>query len=184
MVLLLLLPFVIWLKESKYPGKSVKVFEQFDVRLIQGAIAAELLGFLGYSLSWTGSVYILSGIVSSLGIVNGPALQAGLVNHVTSDRSGEVLSACVMLHAAARLFTPTVMNTIYGATVGYFPQTIFILIIALGTIALIVSLFLKPNRTYFPFPLVSKFLMVKLTPSGVMIEYAEVNNNEVVDDTI
>ena len=145
-VLLLLLPFVIWLKETKYPGKSVKVFERFDVRLIQGAIAAELLGFLGYALSWTGSVYILSGIVSSLGIVHGPAIQAGLVNHVTSDRSGEVLSACVMLHAGARLFTPTAINTIYGATVGYFPQTIFILIIALVTIALIISVFLKPNR--------------------------------------
>jgi hypothetical protein len=82
----------------------------FDGRLIQDAIAAELLGFLGYSLSYTGSLYILSVILSSLGIVSGPALQAALVNHASSERSGEALSASEMLYAAARLFTPTAMK--------------------------------------------------------------------------
>jgi hypothetical protein len=103
----------------------------FDVRLIQGAIVAELLGFPGYSLSYTGSLYIISGIVSSLEIVSGPALQAALVNHTSSERSGEALSASEMLHAAARFFTPTAMNSIYGATVGESPQTIFLCVIVI-----------------------------------------------------
>ncbi|KAH8775095.1 hypothetical protein BGZ57DRAFT_927985 [Hyaloscypha finlandica] len=118
----------------------------FDVRLIQDAIAAELLGFLGYSLSYTGSLYILSVILSSLGIVSGPALQAALVNHASSERSGEALSASEMLYAAARLFTPTAMKSIYGATVGEFPQAIFPRVIVVVAGALFISWLLTPNR--------------------------------------
>jgi hypothetical protein len=133
------IPLVIRLRYRNRVNKPAKIFSMFEARLIQGAIAAELLGFLGHSLSYTGSLYILSGIVSSLRIVSGPALQAALVNHASSERSGEALSASEMLHAAARLITPTAMNSIYCATVGEFPQAIFLCAIAIVAGALLIS---------------------------------------------
>ncbi|KZF22941.1 MFS general substrate transporter [Xylona heveae TC161] len=116
-----------------------------ELAIIRFAIVFDVIGYIGYTLVRTGNLFILSAVVASVGGVVSPTLQSALTKHVPSDRTGQLLGATGLLHALARVVAPTVVNLIYGATVGKFPQTVFVCLASLFGLSAILSWFIKPH---------------------------------------
>lgn len=124
--------------------------DQLDLSLIRIAILFDLIGYVGYVTARTGPLFVLSGTIASVGAMGSPTLQAALTNHVPTEKSGQVLGAAGLLHALARVVAPTVFNLIYSVTVAKCPQTVFIALSATFGVALVLSLFIRPNGELFP----------------------------------
>lgn len=118
--------------------------DRIDLSIIRLAIFFDLLGYIGYITARTGSLFILSGTITSLGAMGSPTLQAALTNHVPTDQTGQVLGAMGLLHALARVVAPTIFNLIYSITVAKCPQTVFIALAATFGVALVLSWFIRP----------------------------------------
>lgn len=121
----------------------------FDLSVIRAAIFFDMLGYLGYTLSRSGGMFIVSGIVASIGGVGSPALGSALTKHVPPERTGQLLGATGLLHALARVLGPTVFNGIYYATVGRFRQTVFVCLSATFGLACLVSWFIEPHGEFY-----------------------------------
>ncbi|KAF2715129.1 tetracycline-efflux transporter-like protein [Pleomassaria siparia CBS 279.74] len=119
--------------------------DAFDLSIIRVAILFDMLGFLGYSLSRDGNLFIASGAIASIGGMGSPALGSALTKHVPPDRIGQLLGATGLLHALGRVIGPTVFNGIYAATVGQFRQTVFVMLAATFGLAFICSWFVRPH---------------------------------------
>ena len=118
--------------------------DRLDLSLIRLAIFFDLLGYIGYSTVRTGTLFILSGTITSLGAMGSPTLQAALTNHVPTDQVGQVLGAMGLLHALARVVAPTIFNLIYSVTVAKCPQTVFIALASVFGVAFALSWFIRP----------------------------------------
>lgn len=145
--LVVLLPIVIRLLR----GPKSKVVtrnsgsDNVDLGIIRAAILFDILGYVGYTLVRRGELFILCGAAASLGGIGSPTLQAALTKHVPHDRTGQVLGAVGLLHAAARVVAPTVFSVIYAKTVGKFRQTVFVCLAATFGVALVLSWFIRPH---------------------------------------
>ena len=117
----------------------------FDLSIIRTAIFFDTLGYIGYSLSRVGAVFVLSGAVAALGGVGSPTISSALTEHVPADRTGQLLGAMGLLHALTRVFSPTICNTIYSLTVKTVPQTVFYCLTATFGFAFVLSWFVQPN---------------------------------------
>ena len=117
----------------------------FDLTVIRIAVFFDMLGFLGYTLSRSGPLFTLSGVVASIGGLGSPTLGAALTKHVPADRTGQLLGATGLLHAIARVIGPTVFNGIYYATVGKFRQTVFACLTGTFLVAFFASWFVQPH---------------------------------------
>ena len=157
LVLLLLLPAI----SRIFRGPRSTAIQQhsgsdnLDLSIIRVAIIFDVLGYTGFSTIKTGPLFILSGIVASIGGMGAPTLGAALTKHVPHDRTGQVLGAVGLLHALARVAGPTIFNLIYSLTVGTWPQTVFVCLTGTFGVAFFFSWFIKPHGT---FPASSLFL--------------------------
>lgn len=126
-------------------GNRHRGADMLDISLIRLAILFDLLGYIGYSLAKSGYVMVIAGVVASLAGIGSPSLQSSLTKHIPPDRTGQLLGATGLLHALARVVAPTIFNSIYSATVGKFPQTVFVCLGSVFVIAELLSWFLKPH---------------------------------------
>ena len=117
----------------------------FDLSIVRLGIFFDLLGFIGYGFATSGAMFLVSGIVASLGGIGSPTLQASLTKHVPPDRIGQLLGANGLLHAIARIVGPIIFNTLYSLTVKNFDRAIFMVLIALFSLAFAVSWLVKPG---------------------------------------
>lgn len=117
----------------------------FDLSIIRAAIFIDALGYLGYTLARSGSVFTLSGAIASFGGIGSPTLQSALTKHVPIDRTGQLLGAIGLLHSLARVVAPAVFSAIFAATVGKFNQAVFVCLCATFGLAFIVSWFITPH---------------------------------------
>lgn len=159
-VLLMLLPLI----SRIVRGPKSTVTQQhsgsnnFDLSIIRVAIFFDILGYVGYSIVKTGPLYIISGIVASIGGMSSPTLGVALTKHVPDDRTGQVLGAAGLLHALARVAGPTIFNLIYSLTVATMPQTVFVCLTVTFSIAFVLSWLIKPHGMFSPpHPLFSPF---------------------------
>ncbi|OCL12321.1 tetracycline-efflux transporter-like protein [Glonium stellatum] len=119
--------------------------DNFDLSVIRLAVFFDMLGYLGYALSRSSTLFIVSGAVASVGGIGSPTLGSALTKHVPPDRTGQLLGATGLLHALARIIGPTIFNAIYSATVGNFRQTVFVCLAATFGFAFLCSWFIKPH---------------------------------------
>ncbi|KAF2107220.1 tetracycline-efflux transporter-like protein [Lophiotrema nucula] len=145
--LLVVLPLVTRLVRGKEGTKHQKNSgsDTFDLMIIRFAILFDMLGFLGYSLTRNGNLFIVSGAIAAIGGIGSPALGSALTKHVPPDRVGQLLGATGLLHAIARVVGPTIFNGIYYQTVGKFRQTVFVCLCATFGVAFLCSWFVKPH---------------------------------------
>ncbi|KAK3044359.1 hypothetical protein LTS18_001484, partial [Coniosporium uncinatum] len=80
-----------------------------------------------------------------IGGIGSPTLQSALTKHVPPDKTGQLLGASGLLHALARVVSPTIFNGIYSATVGKFTQTVFVCLTVTFGAAFVVSWMVKPH---------------------------------------
>lgn len=119
--------------------------DNFDLSVIHLAIFFDTLGYLGFALSRSDTLFIVSGVVASVGGIGSPTLGSALTKHVPPDRTGQLLGATGLLHALARIIGPTIFNAIYSATVGKFRQTVFVCLAATFGLAFLCSWFIRPH---------------------------------------
>ena len=128
--------------------KQTSGSDKIDLRIIRTAITFDLLGYIGYASFRTGPLFIMCGAIAAVGGMGSPILQASLTKHVPSDRTGQVLGAMGLLHAAGRVVSPIIFNLIYASTVGKFTQTVFVCLAATFGLAFLFSWFIKPNGKF------------------------------------
>lgn len=122
--------------------------DMFDLSIIRVAVLFDTIGYLGYCLSRSGTMMILSGMVAAIGGIGSPTLQSALTKHVPAEQTGALLGATGLLHALARVVAPTVFNAIYAATVGKFTQTVFVCLTATFGVAFLCSWVVRPHVYY------------------------------------
>ncbi|KAJ5992266.1 hypothetical protein N7451_007990 [Penicillium sp. IBT 35674x] len=146
--LFLILPLVSWLFRTPTPDDGkIRGSDMLDVMIIRISVLFDVLGYIGYTLSKTGTTWLASGIVACLGGMGPPTIQSALTKHVPHDRVGQLLGATGLLHALARVVAPTIFNLIYSLTVGSYPQTVFMLLASVFGAAAFLSFFLRPHVT-------------------------------------
>ncbi|KAK0111573.1 hypothetical protein ONS95_001922 [Cadophora gregata] len=116
-----------------------------DLAIVRVAVVCEIIGFAGYAAARTPALFVLSGIIASLGGVGSPTLQSALTKHVPHDRIGQLLGATGLLHALARVVCPLIFSSIYAGTVGSFPQAVFVVLTGCFVAASVCSWFIRPN---------------------------------------
>ena len=132
--------------------QKVSGCDSIDLGFIRTAIFFDMLGYAGYCVVRTGTLFTLFAAIASVGGMGSPTLQAALTKHVPPDRTGQVLGAMGLLHASARVVAPTIFNLIYAQTVGKFTQAVFVCLGATFGLAFILSWFIRPHGTlYFAF---------------------------------
>jgi len=120
----------------------------FELAVIRAAIAFDALGFLGYALARHGAVFMFAGAVTSVGGMGSPTLQAALTKHVRPDQVGQLLGAMGLLHAVARVVSPSIFNSIYAVTVGRYTQAVFVVLASMFGVAFVVAWFAKPGGEF------------------------------------
>lgn len=145
--LLVALPLITRLIRGKNGTKNQRNSgtDVFDLSIIRLAIFFDMLGYIGYTLSRDGNIFILSGAVAAFGGIGSPAIGSALTKHVPPDQIGQLLGATGLLHAFARVIGPTIFNGIYSATVSNFRQTVFVCLTVTFGAALASSLFVRPH---------------------------------------
>ncbi|KAI1622945.1 MFS transporter [Exophiala viscosa] len=147
--LLLLLPILTRIfrgpTQAQSQSSGHKGADMLDINIIRGSIVFDLLGYIGYALTPSGAIMVISGMVASLGGIGSPTLQSALTKHIPADRTGQVLGASGLLHALARVVAPTIFNLIYRQTVGVYAGTVFICLASVFVVVFAFSWFLRPN---------------------------------------
>lgn len=159
----------------------------FELTIIRIAIFADMMGFLSYAISPTGSLFTLSGAVASIGGTASPTMQAALTKHVPKENVGQLLGAMGLLHSLGRAIGPFVFTGIYAVTVGVFPQAYFLILAACFGMAWVMSWFIRPGGEYFTgmnsTMLLLIFFFVAVTPqkprpAGVDIDYGTIDDRD------
>lgn len=132
-------------RRKNFPSQKNSGSDLFDLSIIRMAVLFDTIGYLGYTLSRSGTMMILSGCVAAIGGVASPTLQSALTKHVPPEQTGQLLGASGLLHALARVVAPTVFNAIYAATVGKFTQAVFLCLTATFGLAFIISWVVQPH---------------------------------------
>lgn len=119
-----------------------------DIACIRLAIFIDLLGYIGYAISNTGGMFLLSALIASIGGIGPPSLQSSLTKHVPASQTGRILGAMGLLHALARVVSPIIFNLIYSATVGNFTQAVFVCLSSVFGVAALLSWFISPSGKF------------------------------------
>lgn len=126
---------------SKEPQKH-RGSDKLDLGIIRVSIVFDLIGYLGYALTPSGAVMIVSGMIASLGGIGPPTLQSSMTKHIPADRTGQVLGASGLLHALARVVAPVIFNLIYSKTVATFAGLVFLCLGSIFVVVFIMSWFI------------------------------------------
>ncbi|CAK7220951.1 hypothetical protein SCUCBS95973_004331 [Sporothrix curviconia] len=113
---------------GEVPSEATAGADRLDVWLIRSAIFSDVLGVTGYIFARTPAVFVMCGIVTAFGGLGSATIQSSLTKHVPPDRVGQLLGAIGLLHSVSRIFAPLIFNGLYAATVGSYPQAIFVLV--------------------------------------------------------
>lgn len=124
--------------DSAHRGPSA-----FEIAIIRVTTTLNLLGYVAYAYAPTSHVLVVAGMVIALGGMGPPSIQSAMTKSVTSNSTGRVLGAMGLLHAAARVVAPTVLNSIYSLTVSTYPGMIFLCLAGLFVAASVISFWLK-----------------------------------------
>lgn len=119
--------------------------DMLDIRIVRAAILLDLVGYVGYATAMTGTMMVGSAMIAAFAGIGPPTLSSAITAHVPPDRTGQVLGALGLLHALARVISPTVFNTIYSLTVAHFASTVFICLGSLFLVVFVLSWFLRPG---------------------------------------
>ena len=125
--------------------------DRLDLSIIRAAICFEIIGYGGYALVRKEGLFVVAGMLASLGGVGSPTLQSALTKHVPHDKVGQVLGATGLLHALARIICPLIFNMIYAYTVKPFPQAVFVVLTCCFMVGFVFSLFIRPHGKLSPF---------------------------------
>ena len=165
--LIVILPLVCRLirgpRDPKNMGESGS--DNVDLYIIRAAILFDILGYVGYSTVRTGPLFIMSGVLASIGGMGSPTLQSALTKHVPPEQTGAVLGAAGLLHALGRVVGPVVFNGIFSATVGKFKQTVFVCLGSTFGLAFVLSWFIRPFGEYSASVLFGRFLANSIVSS-------------------
>jgi MFS family permease len=118
--------------------------DHLDIWILRTALISDIAGYVGYVFSRSPAPFIASAMVTAFGGLGSATSQSVITKHVPQDRVGRVLGAVGMLQALVRVIGPVVFNGLYAATVGSYPQAIFVACAGLFTFALFCSLLVKP----------------------------------------
>lgn len=118
--------------------------DHLDVVLIRSAIFSDVLGVAGYIFARTPAVFVLCGIVTAFGGLGSATIQSSLTKTVPPDRVGQLLGAIGLLHSLSRVFAPMIFNGLYAATVGSYPQAVFVLITGVFSSVFLLSFLIRP----------------------------------------
>ena len=110
---------------SKCDGFETGSFDRLDVFLIRISILSDIIGYAGYAIAPTGTLFTLSGAVAALGAIGLSTSEASMTKIVGSEQTGELLGALAFLQAMARIIAPTVSSLIYSRTVSSTPALVF-----------------------------------------------------------
>ncbi|MCJ1380001.1 Hippocampus abundant transcript 1 protein [Xylographa soralifera] len=122
-------------------------FDRLDLFLIRTSVLSDVIGFLGYAFAPTGALFILSGIIASLGAIGLATSEASMTKLVDSSQIGELLGALGFLQAVARIIAPTIASLTYSWTVASMPQLVFMGIAVCFVAAFVVSFFARPDTS-------------------------------------
>ncbi|KHN98186.1 Major facilitator superfamily domain, general substrate transporter [Metarhizium album ARSEF 1941] len=118
--------------------------DHLDIWILRIALVSDILGYVGYSLARAPGPFVACAMVTAFGGLGSATSQSVITKHVPHDRVGSVLGAIGMLQALVRVIGPVAFNGLYAATVGSFPQAIFVAIAGLFSFALVCSFIITP----------------------------------------
>jgi MFS family permease len=104
---------------------TVGDIDTLDIFLLRVSIFSDTVGYIGYALSPTGALFILSGAIASLGAIGLATSEASLTKLLPASQTGELLGALGFLQALARIIAPTVAGLTYSWTTESMPQLVF-----------------------------------------------------------
>lgn len=119
--------------------------DKLDLGIIRVSILFDLVGYMGYAFTPSGSIMVLSAMIAALGGLGPPVLQSSMTKHIPADRTGQILGATGLLHALARVVGPVAFNLIYQRTVATFSGFVFLCLGSIFVIVFIMSWFIKPG---------------------------------------
>ncbi|MCJ1389444.1 Hippocampus abundant transcript 1 protein [Xylographa bjoerkii] len=122
-------------------------FDRLDLFLIRTSILSDVIGFMGFAFAPTGALFILSGVIASLGAIGLATSEASMTKLVDSSRIGELLGALGFLQAVARIIAPTIASLTYSWTVASMPQLVFMGVAVCFAAAFVVSFFARPDSS-------------------------------------
>jgi hypothetical protein len=142
----LILPLAISLSQRFFHPASTHGFNTLDLLLLRLSILSDLIGYIGYALAPTGTLFTISGAVAALGAIGLATSEASMTKLVGSAETGELLGALGFLQAIARIVAPTVANLTYSWTVDRAPQLVFWGIAVCFGVAGVVTFLLRPDE--------------------------------------
>lgn len=143
LMLVVVLPAMFYLYSKHHNVKHRS--DGFDIAIIRASILFDVVGYVGYALAPVGALFTFSGVIASVGGIASPTLQSALTNHVSEDRTGELMGAVSFLHALSRVVMPAVLNLIYGRTVGTASGAVFWVLVGVFGAAGIAAWGIKPR---------------------------------------
>ena len=123
--------------------------DTFDASVIRIAVFFDVLGYVGYGTAPNGPLFILAGVLASVGGIASPTLQSSLTTHVSSEETGELLGAISLLHALSRISVPAALHLIYSLTVGKATSTVFWFLAVTFGLALAAAWGLRPRAVHY-----------------------------------
>ncbi|KAI5291370.1 hypothetical protein KEM54_005126 [Ascosphaera aggregata] len=119
--------------------------DMLDIGVIRSSVFIDVLCYLVYACSTTGTPFIVAGAIDAIGAMVSPTLQSSLTKHAQPNQTGQVLGAIGLLHSLSKAVVPTIFSLLYSKTVGIFPQAIYVALMVIAASSLCLSLFLKPH---------------------------------------
>ena len=129
---------------GEVPSEANAGADRVDIWLIRSAVFSDVLGVMGYIFARTPAVFIVCGIITAFGGLGSATIQSSLTKHIPPDRVGQLLGAIGLLHSVSRIFAPLVFNGLYAATIGSYPQAIFVLVTGVFSVVLLLTFFIRP----------------------------------------
>lgn len=118
--------------------------DHLDIWILRTALISDIAGYVGYIFARAPGPFIASAMITAFGGLGSATSQSVVTKHVPQDRVGRVLGAIGMLQALVRVIGPVTFNGIYAATVGSYPQAIFVALAGLFSFALLCSFAVTP----------------------------------------
>ncbi|GAB1318919.1 Tetracycline-efflux transporter [Madurella fahalii] len=119
--------------------------DELDIWILRFALLSDVVGYVGYVFVRSGTLFVVSAVITAFGGLGSATIQAALSKHVPAERVGQLLGAIGLLHSLARIITPLMFNGLYAATVGTFPQAFLVLLASLFGLALAASFLVSPH---------------------------------------